>query len=56
MGYAAVDGVEHSFTRADWENNFEGPGIVYRRFYSDGTIIQQRSTAAGWDGAAAPMT
>ena len=42
MGYAAVDGVEHSFTRADWENNFEGPGIVYRRFYSDGTVILQQ--------------
>lgn len=39
--YATVGGVEHSFTRADWENSFEGPGIAAREFYSDGTVILQ---------------
>lgn len=40
--YATVGGVEHSFTRADWENSFEGPGIVSRQFWSDGTVIFRR--------------
>lgn len=48
--YATAGGVEHSFTRADWENNFEGPGIVSRSFYSDGTVILQQEVNYHWTG------
>lgn len=40
--FATVGGVEHSFTRADWENNFKGSGIINTDYHSDGTVILRR--------------